>query len=65
MTVVKKSDSHVRRGCDLRMNLDRFDSRVCVSSDFYSSVAIDDKVILEGYKTRFGTHLTLLEKLGD
>lgn len=56
--VSDKSDFYEKRGCNTRIYTEYSENKICVSKEFYNSVAIGDEIKVQGMKSDFGFYIS-------
>jgi Ni,Fe-hydrogenase I cytochrome b subunit len=52
--VVKKTNRFNKKGCDIRIKVKVFTSKVCVTEHFYNQLKVGDMLTLKGLESDFG-----------
>ena len=66
VNVIKKVKVHpISRGCALDIYVDLFKTSICASQQFYNSVNVGDKIVLEGEQSRFGFKIDSMSSIND
>ena len=64
--IIKKIKTHpISRGCSLDIYVDLFKTSICASQQFYNSVSVGDKIVLEGKQSRFGFKIDSMSSMND